>query len=110
MEQNELDNLRILLNNKNTVELGLELAKNIDDLTFNQLLLNRKFVKLKDFYYHKPGNTWINYRFDNNAIQLTCDRSSIYFRFYINVKSNHAQLKGYLTQMLLDSYNRNING
>lgn len=45
MNQIELDNLRQLLLSENAVDVGLEISKNLDDISFNEMLLGRDWIK-----------------------------------------------------------------
>lgn len=52
METNELNNLKQLLHNKSTVLVGLEIAKNLDDVTFLELIFDLPYSKEEYAHYY----------------------------------------------------------
>jgi hypothetical protein len=104
MTELELNNLKILIHNRDTVQLGLELSRELDDQVFNELILEYNFTKL-NYYYRVNLYGYLDiqmmistlsdgkYIYINDTSYLSC------FRFYMN-KTTQFELREYLEYLI----------
>lgn len=110
MNNLELDNLRILLLNNESVELGLTISENLSDIEFNELVLGNDWNIVP---HHNPCyETYINnkryvlfiYEYDKlGYIDIITDSESEYnYSFSVrNILSENNYLRHWLTKTIL---------
>lgn len=110
MDSLELDNLRILLLNNESVELGLTIAKNLSDIEFNELVLGSDWnivphhILMYESYIKNKRLVLLSYEYDKlGYIDIITDSESEYnYSFSVrNILSENNYLRHWLTKTIL---------